>query len=257
MEKVPEVHEEPKHVDLGPDEYPAYSPGGIGPSSSVNHDDVLRPINLMDEGKPAKTASPVPHHRDLSSPPPPFSSGRGVDQPTYVTTQPTGRSPMSIATAASSEPYKSESSASTVIDPLNPLGKMRTKNGEREWSYGLCNCSSRCGTCCFAWWCPCMAYGQVKSKVHHLQIHGTPHPEGGEICGSGTWIYVALNMCYFGPILQCLNRADLRTRYRIGGNCCGDFMTACFCSACELTQELREVHAEEQVVQNRRGQINY
>lgn len=47
---------------------------------------------------------------------------------------------------------------------------------------------------------------------------------------------------------QIGQRSNIRDRYRIAGNGCGDCMTAWFCSPCTLTQESREVALEEKAL---------
>lgn len=37
---------------------------------------------------------------------------------------------------------------------------------------------------CCATWCPCIAYGKIKSRVSHLEMNNYPHPSGGDMCTS-------------------------------------------------------------------------
>jgi Cys-rich protein (TIGR01571 family) len=46
-------------------------------------------------------------------------------------------------------------------------------------------------------------------------------------------------------LIQIPNRAAVRRRYDIEGDCIGDFAAALFCSPCELSQESREIDLEE------------
>jgi Cys-rich protein (TIGR01571 family) len=45
--------------------------------------------------------------------------------------------------------------------------------------------------------------------------------------------------------LQMGNRSGIRARYQIDGSGCGDCLTACCCTPCELTQGSRELELEE------------
>lgn len=77
-------------------------------------------------------------------------------------------------------------------------------NGEREWTHGICNCFGGCGTCCLAFFLPCLVYGQVKQRIDHLQKTGRPDPEyGGCGCGWPCCAYFSLSAaCGLGWILQ-------------------------------------------------------
>lgn len=107
------------------------------------------------------------------------------------------------------------------MDVRNMRNKPRDANGDREFSNGLCGCFDACGTCayfhprlcfvcltlhitgCLAWCCPCITYGQNKTRLDHLQRNGYPHPDGGESCGVDCLVHGAL-MCLggWGWILQ-------------------------------------------------------
>ena len=44
-----------------------------------------------------------------------------------------------------------------------------------EFQHGLCGCFSDCGSCCMAWWCPCIAHGKSNNRnrasSHFLPFH--------------------------------------------------------------------------------------
>ena len=95
------------------------------------------------------------------------------------------------------------------MNPSTPGGPPRGShqydtNGEREWSHDLMDCFSDCGTCCFAYFCPCMVYQQVKTRLDHLQRNGRPDPEhGGSGCGGDCCLYgTLLGCCGLGWVLQ-------------------------------------------------------
>jgi len=120
-------------------------------------------------------------------------------------------------------------------------------NGKRDWTNGICSCFGDFGTCCVACWCPCIIYGQNKTRVKHLREKGYPHPEGGESCGSDCMV-LGLITCFtgLGWILQIPLRNDVRERYRIRGSGGGDCCTIFWCNPCALTQESREIELEEE-----------
>ena len=63
----------------------------------------------------------------------------------------------------------------------NSLNKPLQPSGQRDWSFGIFECFSACGTCLLAWCCPCLAYGQNSSRLRHLDTQGTVHPAGGDM----------------------------------------------------------------------------
>ncbi|KAF8885346.1 PLAC8 family-domain-containing protein [Infundibulicybe gibba] len=125
--------------------------------------------------------------------------------------------------------------------PYGPLGT-------REWSTGLCDCmDENCGTCCLAMWCPCIVYGQNKSRFEYLSSHDSPDPSGGGSCCSGDCgLHGCLtSFCAFGWALQISTRGAIRQRYKIDGGWIGDCFTALCCTPCQLAQEDREIALEE------------
>ncbi|KAF8327992.1 hypothetical protein F5887DRAFT_1083449 [Amanita rubescens] len=96
-----------------------------------------------------------------------------------------------------------------------PGGNRNSKNlpynssGKREWSHGLCDCFSDCGTCCFAWFCPCMVYAQVKKRVDHLNQYGSPEAHrGGSGCDGDCMLWCCLqSFLGAGWVLQVISTA--------------------------------------------------
>ncbi|KAJ7465691.1 PLAC8 family-domain-containing protein [Mycena latifolia] len=128
---------------------------------------------------------------------------------------------------------------------LNAAGRPVNSDGKREWSHGLFGCFDACGTCCCAWICPCVVHGQNKTRLRHLQDHGSPDPDPG--CNSGAcWAHCILMSLGVGCFLQCLNRGEVRGRYSIEGGSMGDFCASWCCHSCDLTQVSREIELEEQ-----------
>ena len=58
-------------------------------------------------------------------------------------------------------------------------------------------------TGCVAWWCPCIVYGQNKTRLEYLDKTGQAHPDGGESFGNDCLIHGLLTCCGgWGWILQ-------------------------------------------------------
>ncbi|KAI9438048.1 hypothetical protein H4582DRAFT_2129116 [Lactarius indigo] len=71
----------------------------------------------------------------------------------------------------------------------NALNREVAVDGQRDWSFGLFDCTSECGLCCWATWCPCVVHSKNKQRIQHLQIRGTPLPGGGERFNDTCCIY--------------------------------------------------------------------
>ncbi|KAI9430039.1 PLAC8-domain-containing protein [Lactarius indigo] len=151
--------------------------------------------------------------------------------------------PINTKETISSQPQATTSMA--VGGNRNALNREVAVDGQRDWSFGLFDCTSACGLCCSATWCPCVVYSKNKQRLRHLQNHGTPLPGGGETYNSDCCIYGCLVIPGYAWILQIGDRAEVRARYGIRGGTVGDCLTSCFCDPCSLTQERREIELEE------------
>ncbi|KAH9965550.1 PLAC8 family-domain-containing protein [Lactifluus volemus] len=127
----------------------------------------------------------------------------------------------------------------------NALNREVASDGTRDWSFGLCSFFGACGIFCWSFWCPCVVYGKTKQRLHNLQAQGTPLPGGGDAINSDCLVYGCLTAWGYGWILQIGNRGSIRGRYNIRGNGCTDCLVACCCQVCSLTQDRREIEAEE------------
>jgi len=127
----------------------------------------------------------------------------------------------------------------------NALNRPFNSIGKREWTFGLCQCCDTCGTCLFAWCCPCFSFGQNMSRFKFLQTQGRPHPTGGEMFNSDCCVYCALLYVGCPCFVGMGGRTDIRTRYQIDGGGCTDCLCHAYCVPCALTQESREIELEE------------
>ncbi|GIL81279.1 hypothetical protein Vretimale_1095 [Volvox reticuliferus] len=107
-----------------------------------------------------------------------------------------------------------------------------------DWSTGLCECCAApggCGTCCYAYCCPCCQYGQNIGRMPAGEVCC-----GGNCCGACCcyFILMELGLCCF---LHCGARSWLRKKYSIPGDPCQDCCTALCCAPCAMCQEHREL----------------
>ncbi|KAH9968279.1 PLAC8 family-domain-containing protein [Russula dissimulans] len=118
-------------------------------------------------------------------------------------------------------------------------------DGKRKWSYGLLDCFSACGLCCWATWCPCVVYSTNKQRLRQLRYQGTSLQGGGDTCDDHCLIHGGLSVLGCSWVLQLHERAEARDRYGIRGSAVGDCFTSLLCCPCALTQERREIELEE------------
>ncbi|KZT35806.1 PLAC8-domain-containing protein [Sistotremastrum suecicum HHB10207 ss-3] len=132
------------------------------------------------------------------------------------------------------------------IDPKNPKALPFNEKGTRKWSNGLFGCFDDIGTCCTACWLPCVTYAQNRSRLNYIQANGARHPTGGEMFNADFGVFTLIHVCTgCGFLLEMMTRKRIREHYRIEGSGCGDCVASCCCLPCVMTQDSREIEAEE------------
>lgn len=95
----------------------------------------------------------------------------------------------------------------------------------KQWAHGMFGCFEDCGTCIFAWFCPCYVHGQNAEKV-------------GQSC-------VMCALSQFVPFLNLWARVSVRGKIReqkgIEGSCLGDLLWTWCCPICSVVQEAQEL----------------
>jgi Cys-rich protein (TIGR01571 family) len=91
----------------------------------------------------------------------------------------------------------------------------------------LCGCCDDCSSCCYGCWCtPCL-FGSNAEKIDDSS------------CFLMCCAYFWLSSCYLCCIPHYMKRKDLRNKYALRKDPCGDFPVALCCSPCGLCQEAR------------------
>ncbi|KAF8325761.1 PLAC8 family-domain-containing protein [Cantharellus anzutake] len=158
----------------------------------------------------------------------------------------------------SEKPIDQQPGATRQMSPggnRNALNKPVDPQGEREWSYGIFDCFSECGTFCLSCWCPCFEYGKLKSRFKHLQTTGKPHPQGGKMLNMDCLTYDALHWVGCSCFVTRPTRREIRNRYNIQGANDSDFLLICCCDPCTLTQESREIALEEDSLRQKSSDV--
>ncbi|KAF2439427.1 PLAC8-domain-containing protein [Karstenula rhodostoma CBS 690.94] len=112
---------------------------------------------------------------------------------------------------------------------------------KQDWHHSGSGCCSPMGTCCLSWWCPCMQYGKTR---HRSKNDG--NMQGYSCCNSSCMAFCGLACLGISFILPMMNRSDIRAKYHLKGNGCGDCLCACCCTPCDLTQQEKEVSYREE-----------
>jgi Cys-rich protein (TIGR01571 family) len=188
--------------------------------------------------------------RTYSSPPPPFGAPVGSPPVQY---QQNPQQPQPIY-----DPYPQQQQVASAI----PAAGVPVLS--RPWEYGFFDCFDDMETCpyppppgltnysqqdavltstgCLGFWCPCVLFGRTHARV--VNPSAAPDSING-YCFS--WAAICLGGVVFGLphgcmwILQMFNREDIRSKYRLDGSSCGDYVRSFWCWWCALCQEEKEV----------------
>eukprot|EP01098_Paradermamoeba_levis_P004486 TRINITY_DN1918_c0_g1_i3.p1 TRINITY_DN1918_c0_g1~~TRINITY_DN1918_c0_g1_i3.p1 ORF type:complete len:127 (-),score=17.09 TRINITY_DN1918_c0_g1_i3:186-512(-) len=99
-----------------------------------------------------------------------------------------------------------------------------------NWSTGICDCCQDYESCLCAWCCPCHQFGK------NMAMFGNDSDYCAYCCG---WYCLSMFAC--SCLLGCLKRGEIRAKYDIAGNACGDCCCHYCCMCCALAQEAREI----------------
>jgi Cys-rich protein (TIGR01571 family) len=121
----------------------------------------------------------------------------------------------------------------------------------RAWSTPLmCNCCDDCSTCCLAYWCPCIVYGQVKAYTEGHPQKSTDHCimyifgycAAQMVAGAGPCVTGALEMSVRDEFMRKHNLQPPQ-------NACCIFCMFCCCGPCcgpcayvQMIQEMQVIN---------------
>jgi Cys-rich protein (TIGR01571 family) len=95
------------------------------------------------------------------------------------------------------------------------------------WLVGLCGCcTDLVPNCCMVTFCPCVSLAQISKRI------------GVSSYCCGLCLSCVFSTCLSAclPLWICHLRSATRRRFRIPGNCCGDYCEACCCPCCAIAQ---------------------
>ncbi|CAI6334185.1 unnamed protein product [Periconia digitata] len=120
---------------------------------------------------------------------------------------------------------------------------------KQEWHNSGSSCCSPIGTCCMAWFCPCILHGKTRHRVRN-----NGDMSSYSCCNSSCMGFCGLLACGVGFILPWISRADMRAKYGLEGNGCKDCLCACCCGPCDMVQQSKEAEFREDKVRLVQGQ---
>jgi len=105
----------------------------------------------------------------------------------------------------------------------------------QPWYNSLFACFSPIDLCLITCCIPCVTFG----KTHHrLRKNGSL--EGYEPINTSCLLFCGSSCVGATPCLMAMQKADIRARYNLQGNCLVDLATACCCGCCDLIQQDKE-----------------
>ncbi|GMH33219.1 hypothetical protein BSKO_01053 [Bryopsis sp. KO-2023] len=117
-------------------------------------------------------------------------------------------------------------------------------SGEKDWSTGLFGCLDDAGLCVWGLFCTACLFGENVSSLTQVQsqqdlINKVPPPVASGCCCP--CLLYSLTTVYCWCCVGGLNRRDLREKYGLRHEPCGDCTVHMFCSPCAVCQEAREL----------------
>ncbi|KAL5544735.1 hypothetical protein UlMin_008519 [Ulmus minor] len=98
-----------------------------------------------------------------------------------------------------------------------------------QWTTGLCDCCEDTSSCMTTWCCPFITFGRNAEIIDR----------GKTSCGSAGCKFYILSC--FAFLYSCTYRTKLRAHYNLPEEPCKDCCVHCFCTACAICQEYREL----------------
>jgi len=116
----------------------------------------------------------------------------------------------------------------------------KSPEGSQSWHSGFFECFNPIDLCLLTYCLPCVTFGKTHHRVHkdgNLQGYEPINTSCLLFCGSGCfglfWIPMAIQ------------RADIRQKYNLEGDCVTDIAASCCCGLCSLVQSDKEAAYQE------------
>ncbi|RFU73942.1 hypothetical protein TARUN_8323 [Trichoderma arundinaceum] len=121
----------------------------------------------------------------------------------------------------------------------------RSPAGAASWTTHLFDCFNPIDTCLITCCVPCVTFG----KIHH-RINKNGNMEGYEPVNTSCLLFCGSGCCGLHWVLASLQRASIREKYNLEGNCLEDIAKSFCCGCCNLIQLEKESEHREALLRN-------
>ncbi|KEZ42517.1 hypothetical protein SAPIO_CDS5735 [Scedosporium apiospermum] len=116
----------------------------------------------------------------------------------------------------------------------------KSPEGSKSWFAGLFDCFNPIDSCLITCCLPCVTFG----KTHH-RMRKNANLEGYEPINTTCLLLVGSSCVGLSLIPLAMQRADVRAKYHLEGNCISDILISCCCGCCSLIQQDKEAAHQE------------
>ncbi|KAK7699023.1 hypothetical protein SLS64_011936 [Diaporthe eres] len=131
----------------------------------------------------------------------------------------------------------------TVLAKPSEHVKSASPPTAQAWHNSLFGCCSPIDLCLITYCLPCITFG----KTHH-RLRKNGKMEGYEPINTSCLLFCASGCFGLHWIPMSMQRADMRDKYHLRGNCATDIATACCCVLCDLVQQEKESEHREPLI---------
>ncbi|EXJ62726.1 hypothetical protein A1O7_03164 [Cladophialophora yegresii CBS 114405] len=119
----------------------------------------------------------------------------------------------------------------------------------RPWHTSFFSCFAPIDTCFITCCVPCVTFG----KTHHrTRKHGNMN--GYSFINASCLMFTGFSCFGLHFIPMMFQRADIRKKYNLQGDCVTDLFTSCCCACCSLVQQDKEAeHREQELAEKLNG----
>ncbi|OAA58028.1 DUF614 domain containing protein [Niveomyces insectorum RCEF 264] len=112
----------------------------------------------------------------------------------------------------------------------------RSGEGAQAWHESFFGCCMPIDLCLMTYCLPCVTFG----KTHH-RLRKDANLEGYEPINTSCLLLCGSACVGLHWIPMAMQRADVRAKYNLQGDCLVDLATSCCCALCSLVQQEKEV----------------
>lgn len=116
----------------------------------------------------------------------------------------------------------------------------KSPEGSQSWFAGLFDCFNPIDSCLMTCCLPCVTFG----KTHH-RMKKSANLDGYEPVNTSCLLLVGSACVGLSIVPLALQRAEVRAKYGLEGNCISDILLSCCCGCCSLIQQDKEAEHRE------------